>query len=93
MDVNPFSHSFQSDPNPTYAWLRENEPVYHNEEMHFWALPRFEDVLGALHDDSWSATSPTTRLELKGCGRRHQLCRGRRNDSADRRPRDATETP
>ena len=40
----------QDDPYPVYRTLRDDHPVYHNEDMGFWALSRFEDVhsLGAL---------------------------------------------
>ena len=33
-----------------YQWLRDEAPVYHNEEIGFWALSRFDDVLGAHLD-------------------------------------------
>ncbi|MCX5252600.1 cytochrome P450 [Streptomyces canus] len=45
---DPFSWELHEDPYPVYAWMRENEPVYRNEERDFWALSRHEDVLSAL---------------------------------------------
>ena len=50
MEFNPFAYDFHQDPHPTYAWLRENAPVYYNPDLDFWALSRFTDVLEALHD-------------------------------------------
>src|SRR5450631_2208979 len=50
VDFNPFAYDFHQDPNPTYAWLRDEAPAYQNLTMGFWALSRFDDVLGALHD-------------------------------------------
>jgi cytochrome P450 len=50
MEFDPFDYEFHRDPHPTYVWLREQAPVYHNERMGFWALSRFDDVLAGLHD-------------------------------------------
>jgi cytochrome P450 len=61
MEFNPFAYDFHQDPTPTYAWLREHAPVYHNEQMDFWAIARFADVLVALHDtQTYSSTGGTT---------------------------------
>jgi cytochrome P450 len=45
---DPFDYRMHEDPYPTYAWLRENAPVYRNEERDFWALSRCADVESAL---------------------------------------------
>src|SRR5690606_38325590 len=47
---DPFSWELHEDPYPVYAWMRENEPVYRNEERDFWALSRHADVLAALRN-------------------------------------------
>lgn len=61
MEFNPFAYDFHQDPHPTYAWLREQAPVYHNPRMGFWALSRFNDVLDGLHDyRTFSSTGGTT---------------------------------
>jgi cytochrome P450 len=45
------------DPYPTYARLRDEAPVYHNEKLGFWALSRFEDVWDAhLDHETFSST-------------------------------------
>ena len=47
---NPFSHACVDNPFPIYRELRDEQPVYHNEKMGFYALSRFDDVLyGLLH--------------------------------------------
>lgn len=53
---DPTDWQTQIDPYPTYAWLREEAPVYHNEKLNFWALSRFEDVWDA-HIDYETFTS------------------------------------
>ncbi|MFC4517276.1 cytochrome P450 [Streptomyces ehimensis] len=47
---DPFSYQVQEDPYPVYAWMRENAPVYRNEERDFYALSRHSDVLAAMRD-------------------------------------------
>lgn len=50
MEYNPFARETQTNPYPVYQWLRDEAPVYHNEEIGFWALSRFDDVLNAHLD-------------------------------------------
>jgi cytochrome P450 len=47
---NPYSHEFHDDPFPFYRELRDDAPVYYNDELNFYALSRYDDVLDALHD-------------------------------------------
>ena len=56
MEYDPTDWQTQIDPYPTYAWIREEAPVYHNERLDFWALSRFEDVWDAHLDfDTFSS--------------------------------------
>jgi cytochrome P450 len=48
--LNPFSHEFHDDPFPIYRELRDTAPCYRNDELGFWALSRYQDVLDGLHD-------------------------------------------
>src|SRR6188508_977075 len=48
--MNPFSYAFHEDPYPTYKRLRDEDPCHHNEELGFWALTRYADVLEASRD-------------------------------------------
>ncbi len=41
---------FHDDPFPVYARLRDEFPVYHDDERGFWALSRFADVFAAATD-------------------------------------------
>jgi len=68
VELNPFDHSFQSNPYPTYQWLREEAPVYHNDRLDFWALSRFDDVLAALHDTATYTSTKGVALEDDGQG-------------------------
>jgi len=45
---DPFDYRMHEDPYPTYAWMRENAPLYRNEHRDFWALTRYDDVQHAL---------------------------------------------
>ena len=59
MRFDPYGDECHRDPYPTYRALRDQAPVYHDEERGFWALSRFDDVIGALH-------APTTFLSGDG---------------------------
>jgi cytochrome P450 len=41
---NPLDYACQDDPYPIYARLREEAPIYYNEEVDFWALSKHRDV-------------------------------------------------
>ena len=69
MEYDPTDWSTQIDPYPTYARLRDEAPVYHNEKMGFWALSRFEDVWDAHLDwetfsSAWGQTLEKTLTPL-----------------------------
>ena len=63
---NPFAYEMHEDPFPTYARLRDEAPAYHNAEMGFWALSRFEDVLVAFRD--WDLYTSTKGVALEDVG-------------------------
>ncbi len=50
VEYNPYDWKIHDDPYPAYAALRSQAPVYHNEEIDFWALSRHADVLAAFRD-------------------------------------------
>ena len=54
---DPYDVEINRDPYPTYARLRDEAPVYHNDRYDFWALSRHEDVQKALVD--WGTFSNT----------------------------------
>ena len=67
LSFNPFAYEMHEDPYPTYARLREEAPCYHNEEMGFWALSRFDDVLEGYRD--WENFTSTRGIALEEVGR------------------------
>ena len=36
---------YQGDPYPTYAWLRENDPIHWDAKNHLWVISRYADVV------------------------------------------------
>lgn len=42
--LDPYDYDFHEDPYPYYRRLRNDAPLYHNEELGFWALSRHRDV-------------------------------------------------
>ncbi|MHB1585064.1 MAG: cytochrome P450 [Acidimicrobiales bacterium] len=54
---DPYDVEINADPYPTYARLRDEAPIYHNEPYDFWAISRHEDVQKALAN--WQVFSST----------------------------------
>ena len=42
--LDPYDYDFHEDPYPYYKRLRDEAPLYHNEELGFWAVSRHSDV-------------------------------------------------
>ncbi len=63
MHLDPFSHEFHDDPYPVYRWLRDNAPCYRNEELGFFALSRYEDVLEASQQPVLYSSAEGTMVE------------------------------
>lgn len=66
VEFDPFDYGFHRDPYPTYEWLRDDAPLYHNERMDFWALSRFDDVLDGLHDPVTYSSTGGVAIEQSG---------------------------
>jgi cytochrome P450 len=47
---DPYAYEIHEDPYPTYRRLRDEAPLYRNEERGFWALSRHADVMAAFRD-------------------------------------------
>ncbi len=56
MEFDPFSQEFFEDPFPIYRWMRDEAPVYHNEEIGFYAVSRYDDCV-EVHRDVAGFTS------------------------------------
>lgn len=50
--LDPYDYDFHEDPYPYYQRLRDQAPVYRNEELNFWALSRHEDVLHGFRNST-----------------------------------------
>jgi cytochrome P450 len=50
MDFNPYSQAFRDDPYPVYRRLRDEEPAHFSNEVGFWVLSRYDDIVAALQD-------------------------------------------
>ena len=44
LQYDPYDAEIDRDPYPTWARLRDEAPLYRNEEHGFWALSRWDDV-------------------------------------------------
>ncbi len=47
---DPWDYTLHADSHPTWRRMREEAPLYRNEQHDFWALTRFQDVLDVLVD-------------------------------------------
>jgi cytochrome P450 len=47
---DPYAYEIHEDPYPTYARLRDEDPLHRNDERGFWALSRHADVMAAFRD-------------------------------------------
>jgi hypothetical protein len=45
---DPYDVELNADPYPMFRRLREEVPLYHNEQHDFYAVSRFDDVNAAL---------------------------------------------
>lgn len=49
-EFDPTDPAFLQDPYPTYAWLREQAPIFYFEPWDAWVLTRYRDVSALLRD-------------------------------------------
>src|SRR6201985_994532 len=61
--LNPYDYDFHEDPYPYYKRLRDEEPLYHNEELGFWALSRHRDVLQGFRTSATLSNSEGVSLD------------------------------
>jgi len=63
-----FTPAMRADPYPFYRWLRDEQPVYFDDEHGFWLLSRYEDVAAALHDPRLLSGRGDSLEKLKEAG-------------------------
>lgn len=61
---DPYDYVIDADPHPIWRRLRDEVPLYYNEQHDFYALSRFDDVLQAHLDPSTFSSAHTTVLEM-----------------------------
>src|ERR1700751_744062 len=66
--LDPYDYNFHEDPYPYYKRLRDEAPLYRNEELKFWALSRHQDV--------WEGFRNSTSLSKNDGVSLHQVKRG-----------------
>ena len=60
---NPYAFAVHDDPYETYRRLRDEAPAYRNDELGFWVLSRFDDVLDAFRDFATFSSAGGVALE------------------------------
>jgi hypothetical protein len=65
---SPYDYAIHEDPYPTYARLRDEAPLYRNQEVDFWALSRHADVVEAFRDSERFSSASGVSLEPTATG-------------------------
>lgn len=68
IDFNPYDYRFHEDPYPLYARLRDEAPLYRNEELDFWALSRYDDVVAGFKDSTGLSNANGVSLDPAAYG-------------------------
>lgn len=50
--LDPYSYDFHEDPYPYYQRLRDEAPLYRNDQLNFWALTRHADVQAGFRNST-----------------------------------------
>ena len=61
---DPYDFEIDADPHPIWRRMRNEAPLYRNDEYEFWALSRYEDVASGLTDWRSYSSARGTVLEL-----------------------------
>jgi cytochrome P450 len=70
VSFSPYDYQIQDDPYPVYARLRDEAPLYRNEELDFWALSRHADVAAAFRDSAQFSNANGVALDPSAWGPR-----------------------
>jgi cytochrome P450 len=69
---SPYDYQVQDDPYPFYRRLRDEAPLYRNEELDFWALSRYDDVAAAFREHVQFSNANGVSLDPSAWGPRAQ---------------------
>lgn len=61
---DPYDFEIDADPHPIWRRMRDEAPLYRNEQYEFWALSRYEDVEAGLSDWRTYSSARGSVLEL-----------------------------
>jgi cytochrome P450 len=61
---DPYDFEIDADPHPVWRRMRDEAPLYRNDEYDFWALSRFDDVEAGLVDWKSYSSARGSVLEL-----------------------------
>ena len=61
--LDPYDYDFHEDPYPYYRRLRDEAPLYRNDELKFWALSRHRDVLQGFRNSTMLSNSDGVSLD------------------------------
>jgi cholest-4-en-3-one 26-monooxygenase len=59
---------YEGDPQPTYAWLRKNDPVYWDETNRLWGISRHADIYAIGRDPQRFSSALGSRPNTNGSG-------------------------
>jgi hypothetical protein len=65
---NPYDYAMHDDPYPVYRRLRDEAPLYRNDELGFWALSRHDDVLRGFRDSALFSNAEGVSLDPSASG-------------------------
>ena len=68
VSYSPYDYEVHEDPYPIYARLREEAPLYRNDELGFWALSRHEDVMAGFRDSARFSSAEGVSLDPSASG-------------------------
>jgi cytochrome P450 len=68
LTYSPYAYEIHEDPYPTYARLRDEAPVYRNEDARFWALSRHADVVEGFRDNARFSSAHGVSLDPAASG-------------------------
>jgi cytochrome P450 len=63
---DPYDVALDLDPYPVWQRLRDEAPLYRNDDLGFWALSRYADVHAASRDPQTFSSGRGTVLEIMG---------------------------
>jgi len=61
---DPYDREILADPYPLFRRMRDEAPIYRNEELDFWAVSRFEDCEAALKERRIFSSKKGVVLEM-----------------------------